>query len=146
MTPQTPRLAPTSYVPLRLCRVFLVNHPNRPLQHSYNGGTSHTSTILSAASEEAASAGATLTNETGSGITEALAPSHLARAVALAIAADYTILVLGTGQLLEQEGLDRTTLLLPACQQALLSAISTAAKPARLVIAVVSAGRHRFAG
>lgn len=99
-----------------------------------------TSTILAAAAEEAASAGATLTITTGSGITQALAPDELTRAAALAAAADFTLLVVGTGQLIEAEGLDRSTLLLPPCQQALLYAVSAAATPARLIIAVVSAG------
>ena len=114
---------------------------SRQPQHSYNGGTSYTSTILSAAVEEAAAAGATITNATGSGITQALSAAELAQAAALAAAADYTLLILGTGQLLEQEGLDRTTLLLPPCQRALLANVSAAATPSRLIVAVVSAGK-----
>ena len=59
-------------------------------------------------------------------------------AVAASRAADLTILVLGTGALVEGEGCDRFNLTLPGVQQALQQAVTAVAK--KLIIVVVSAG------
>jgi hypothetical protein len=109
--------------------------------HTYEGSGGAVSTFLTAAHEEAASAGARVIYAQGSNIVSAFNGSAgLAAAAATAASADATLLVLGLGELLEVEGLDRTTLSLPPPQQALLAAVAAAAVRGPLVVVVVSAG------
>lgn len=109
--------------------------------HSYAGLISNPSTVLSAALLEVAAAGsgASVTYARGSGITETL-PGGIAAAVTAAAAADVTVLVLGTGQLVEREGLNRLNFSLPAPQMELLTAVSAAAGAANLVVILVNGG------
>ncbi|KAK3119898.1 hypothetical protein QOZ80_9AG0677400 [Eleusine coracana subsp. coracana] len=61
--------------------------------------------------------------------------ADVGRASALAAAADRTVLFMGLSQKQESEGMDRTTLLLPGHQQALVTAVASAAKnPVVLVL------------
>uniref|UniRef100_J3KUB2 Fibronectin type III-like domain-containing protein n=1 Tax=Oryza brachyantha TaxID=4533 RepID=J3KUB2_ORYBR len=60
------------------------------------------------------------------------------KATALAKSADYVFLVMGLSQKQEQEGLDRTSLLLPGKQQSLITAVASAAK--RPVILILLTG------
>ncbi|KAL5204628.1 hypothetical protein ABZP36_009499 [Zizania latifolia] len=60
------------------------------------------------------------------------------QAVALASSSDHVILFMGLSQKQEQEGLDRTSLLLPGMQQSLITAVASAAK--RPVILVLLTG------
>ncbi|KAF2910540.1 hypothetical protein DAI22_11g107900 [Oryza sativa Japonica Group] len=60
------------------------------------------------------------------------------QATALAKSSDYVFLVMGLSQKQEQEGLDRTSLLLPGKQQALITAVATASK--RPVILILLTG------
>ncbi|XP_040384581.1 probable beta-D-xylosidase 7 [Oryza brachyantha] len=60
------------------------------------------------------------------------------QATALAKSADYVFLVMGLSQKQEQEGLDRTSLLLPGKQQSLITAVASAAK--RPVILILLTG------
>ena len=109
--------------------------------HTYEGSGGAVSTFLTAAREEAAAAGARVLYAQGSNIVSAFNGSAgVAAAAAAAGAADATLLVLGLGELLEVEGLDRTTLSLPPPQQALLAAVAAAAVRGPLVVVVVSAG------
>ena len=109
--------------------------------HTYEGTSGAVSTILSAAREAAAAAGFSVRYAQGSNIVTAFNGSAgLAAAAAAAAAADATVLVLGLGELLEVEGRDRSTLALPAAQQALLAAVAAAATRGPLVVVVVSAG------
>ena len=109
--------------------------------HTYEGSGGAVSTFLTAAREEAAAAGARVLYAQGSNIRSAFNGSAgVAAAAAAAAAADATLLVLGLGELLEVEGLDRTTLQLPPAQQALLAAVAAAATRGPLVVVVVSAG------
>lgn len=122
-------------------------HDDRPdgsacsYSHSYAGLMSNPSTVLSAALAEVAAAGggATVTFAQGSGITEAL-PGGVAGAVAVASAADVVVVVLGLGQLVEREGLNRNNFSLPQPQVDLLAAVSAASGAARLVLILVNAG------
>jgi beta-glucosidase len=118
--------------------------------HSYSGVTSAVSTLLSALREEEAAAAAaaaggssgawSLAYEQGSNIVSALSGGGLQRAAALAASATATVLVLGLGSLVEEEGLDRGTLQLPAPQAALLQACAAAAagagRPAPILLLV----------
>ncbi|KAF7054988.1 hypothetical protein CFC21_062571 [Triticum aestivum] len=60
------------------------------------------------------------------------------QAVGLAASSDYVFLFMGLSQAQEQEGLDRTSLLLPGKQQSLITAVANAAK--RPVILVLLTG------
>ena len=110
--------------------------------HSYSGITSSVSTVLSALrEEEAQGAPWSVGYEQGSGIVSALeGGGGLQRAAALAANATATVLVLGLGSLLEEEGLDRGTLQLPPPQAALLQACARAAagagRPAPILLLV----------
>ena len=109
--------------------------------HTYEGTSGAVSTFLSAACEEAAAAGASVVYAQGANIVSAFNGSAgVAAAAAAAAAADVTLLVLGLGELIEVEGLDRTALTLPGAQQALLAAVAAAASKGVLVVVVVSAG------
>ena len=61
-----------------------------------------------------------------------------------AAGADVAVVVLGTGTLLEKEGLDRTTLQLPEVQQQLLAAVSGRVGPERVVLFMQAAGPVTF--
>ena len=107
--------------------------------HTYEGTSGPVSTFLSAAREEPAFASVAYAQ--GSNIRSAFNGSAgVAAAAAAAAAADATLLVLGLGELLEVEGLDRSTLLLPQPQRDLLAAVAAAATRGPLVVVVVSAG------
>ncbi len=107
--------------------------------HTYEGTSGAVSTYLTAAREERAFASVAYAQ--GSNILTAFNGSAgLAAAAAAAAAADATLLVLGLGELVEVEGLDRATLLLPPAQRALLAAVAAAATRGPLLVVVVSAG------
>jgi hypothetical protein len=118
---------------------------NAPLScsygHTYEGVSGAVSTVLSAAREEGARGGFSVAYVPGSAITApaANASQGLAAAAALAGASDATVLVLGLGELVEVEGLDRATLGLPPPQAALLAAVLGAAR-GPVVLCLVSAG------
>ena len=107
-------------------------------EHSYGGMSGAVSTILGAAREEGASKGWNVLHAQGSNMHTALA-NGTAAAAAAAAAADATVLVLGLGMLFEVESVDRSTLRLPAVQEALLAAVAAATK-GPLILCVVSAG------
>lgn len=109
--------------------------------HSYSGYASYVSTVLSAAREDAASSGFTVTYAQGSNLLTAYNGTNggLDAAVALAQSADVVLLVVGLSALVEAEGRDRVTLTLPPPQQALVDAV-TAVAGRRVVLVMVSAG------
>ena len=101
------------------------------------------STYLTAAQEEAASAGgaSTVSWTLGSRVLVEDGRDGLANATVAAAAADLVLLVLGTGTQVEMEGTDRDSLTLPGPQQALLYAVSASVPPAcTLVVVLVTAG------
>jgi len=118
---------------------------NEPLScaygHTYEGVSGDVSTMLTAAQEEATRLNFSLGYVPGSGITTPAsnASQGLSAAIALAATSDVNILVLGLGELLETEGLDRSTFLLPQPQEDLLYAVLGAAK-GPVVVCLVSAG------
>ena len=64
-------------------------------------------------------------------------PQMIAEAVALSKKADYVLMYIGLDEIAESEGLDRSTLALPACQ---LDALHAVAQANKNVIVVLSAG------
>jgi beta-glucosidase-like glycosyl hydrolase len=124
---------------------------NNPLTcsyvHSYAGQASYISTILGAAQEEATANGWTVTYAQGSSITVPFGSNNsgINAAVAVAQAADVVVLAVGLSTMIEEEGVDRTTLLLPDAQQALVDAIAATAG-AKTVLVIVSAGMVDTAG
>jgi beta-glucosidase len=109
--------------------------------HSYSGFMSAVSTYLTATQEEAAAAGgANVTYVAGSGIGVSQ-PGGTQAAAAAAAAADIVLLCVGLGTIFEAEGNDRNTLLLPAPQDALATAVAGAMRPgSRLILVITSAG------
>ena len=112
-------------------------------EHSYGGVSGAVATILGAAREEAAGGGGTggweVVYAQGSNILTPL-PNGTVAAAAAAASAQATLLVLGLGLLVEEEGLDRTTLRLPGAQEELLAAVAAAATQGPLILVLVSGG------
>ena len=118
---------------------------NAPLScsygHTYEGVSGAVSTLLTAAQEEAARHNFSVGYCAGSAITAPAsnASQGLGAAAALAASSDLTLLVLGLGELVEVEGRDRSSLLLPQPQADLLAAVLGAAR-GPVVLCLVSAG------
>ena len=131
--------------PFADCEATMQSDVDAPLvcsyEHTYAGTGGPVSTPLSAAREEASARGWAVSYAQGSNIVSAygVGGAGLAAASALAGSSDATLLVLGLGTLLEVECTDRTTLRLPAAQEALLAAVVAAAR-GPVVLAIVSAG------
>ena len=129
--------------PFADCTATMQNDADSPLlcsyEHTYAGTGGPVSTPLSAAREEGAARGWAVRYAQGSNIVSAFGSDGLAAATALAATANATLLVLGLGTLLEVECTDRTTLRLPAAQEALLAAVLGSAH-GPVILAIVSAG------
>jgi beta-glucosidase len=117
--------------------------------HSYAGITSEIVSILDAVREDAAKTlgGVPVDYVMGTTDVQNVSSSSIDEAAAAAGGATLTVLAVGTGSNVEKEGLDRTSLELPAAQAQLLLAVSAACKTAKaagrtatLIVVVVSAG------